>query len=1503
MSRTNLAYKRKWLLFSSALLLVGVVCLSVGLKSSRAAKKSESAATPQTPANLQGQPALDYLKKQGIYDQLRASMEAASYEIDRAPKDGLPRTLKGRRGGAEVYTASNAAQNLGAYFSDDRVMLQPLDDSRKAGAQASLQLRDYGYGSRMLSAVAGTMRIDGNRVEIIRELGGGQSSATDKSEAGGRGKITEWYINSKEGIEQGFTLDEPPGERQGSEPLRLRMSVTGKVGVEALDSGKAVALKGESGEVWLSYDHLLVKDARGRELSSRFEAGGREISLVVDDADAVYPLVIDPLFSQTKKITASDAATGDHFGLSVSISGDIMVVGASFKNSHTGAAYIYSRNQGGADNWGEVKKLTASDAVANDSFGCSVSIDGDTIVVGAYGLSPGAGAAYVFGRNQGGAGNWGEVKKLTPGDGEAGDKFGYSVAISGETIVVGAYSKAIGTGVAYVFGRNQGGADNWGQVKTFTSNDAAIQDFFGISVAINGDTMVVGADFKNSQMGAAYIFSRNQGGADNWGQVKKLLGSDTAVSNQFGHAVSIDGDTIVVSANQNNSNRGAAYVFSRNQGGTDNWGEVKKLTASDAAAGDAFGHSVSIDGDTIVTGADFKNSTTGAAYVYSRNHGGADNWGEVSKLVASDAAGGDQFGNSVAVDGNTIIVGAGSKSNLGAAYIFKLDQSITVNTRAPLTAEYGTQFTVAATASSGLPVTYTSSGACTNVGATFTMTSGTGTCTVMYNQAGDSNYNAAPQVIQTVSAQKTGVFSVTLSNLSHTYDGTAKFANVIINGPAGLAVVTTYRRNGILVAAPTDASSYAVSAIINDPNYIGSATGTLVINKANQTISFGALPAKTYGDAPLTVSATGGASGNAVTFGSRTPVVCSVSGNTVTILAAGTCTILASQADNNNYNAATNVNQSFAVAKAASTTTVTSSANPAGSGQNVTFTATVSSPAGTPTGTVTFRDGVSPITGCTDVALVAGQAACTTSTLTVGAHSITADYSGDINFDGSTSTLNAGQQVNPLISINDVSVAEGNNGTTNLVFTVTLSAASDLQMKVDYATADGTATVAGNDYFAANGTLTFVPGDLTKQITVQVQGDIVNEANETFLVNLSNPVNATISDNQGVGTILNDDGPGVQFGSNAYSFDEGAGHGNILVTRTGDLSTDITVDYVTSDLSGTTPCQTNNTGIASDRCDYGTAAGTLRFAAGESQKTISLILIDDAYLEPSEQLTIRLIKPIGAVLGSIDTSTITITDNDTQNATANPIDELDFFIRQQYIDFLGREPEAGGFSFWKARMTTSCPAGQTCDRTDTSQRFFQSDEFQERGFYVYRLYDAVLGRLPKYGEFVPDVARLNGPQTVQEQRLGKDAYLLDFMNEPEFVTLYGQYLSVNHLTATDAEGFVNALCTKSGIMPASKQTLINNLQTGVKDPAHTLEDFILTPEMSSIGTLYYDRGFITMQYFGYLRRDPDAGGFQFWVNQLIGPNAPHRQDYRFMVGGFLQSDEYRFRFALISNTP
>ena len=228
-----------------------------------------------------------------------------------------------------------------------------------------------------------------------------------------------------------------------------------------------------------------------------------------------------------------------------------------------------------------------------------------------------------------------ESAKLLASDGAEGDFLGWSVVINGNTVVVGAIDdddNGIDSGAAYVFERDQGGIGNWGQVTKLLASDGTTLDRFGNSVAISGDTVVVGApsdDDKGEDSGATYVFERDQGGIGNWGQGAKLLASDDAAADRFGVSVAISGDTMVVGAvfdGDNGIDSGSAYVFERDQGGTDNWSQVTKLLASDGAEGDAFGFSVAINGDTVVVGADFDDDNginSGSAYVFERNQGGS----------------------------------------------------------------------------------------------------------------------------------------------------------------------------------------------------------------------------------------------------------------------------------------------------------------------------------------------------------------------------------------------------------------------------------------------------------------------------------------------------------------------------------------------------------------------------------------------------------------------------------------------------------------------------------------------------------------------------------------------------------------------------------------------------------------------------------------------------------------------------------------------------------------
>ena len=390
-------------------------------------------------------------------------------------------------------------------------------------------------------------------------------------------------------------------------------------------------------------------------------------------------------FAKEIKRTPFDGAAGDEFGTSVAIDGNTMVVGANEDDDNgnkSGSAYIFDKLDGF---WVPIAKLTANDGADGDEFGRSVGISGDTVVVGADrddDNGSNSGSAYIYERNEGGINNWGEVTKITASDEAAEDRFGVSVGISGDTVVVGANrndDNGSESGSAYIYERNEGGNNNWGEITKITASDGADGEFFGESVGISGDTVVVGANFDDdngSFSGSAYIYERNEGGINNWGEVTKITASDGAFGDRFGESVGISGDTVVVGANGNSS--GSAYIYERNEGGINNWGEVTKITASDGAADDEFGESVGISGDTVVVGAngdDDNGSDSGSAYIYERNEGGINNWGEVSKKTASDGAASDLFGLSVRVSGDTVVVGANfdddNGSDSGSVYIYE----------------------------------------------------------------------------------------------------------------------------------------------------------------------------------------------------------------------------------------------------------------------------------------------------------------------------------------------------------------------------------------------------------------------------------------------------------------------------------------------------------------------------------------------------------------------------------------------------------------------------------------------------------------------------------------------------------------------------------------------------------------------------------------------------------------------------------------------------------------
>jgi len=497
--------------------------------------------------------------------------------------------------------------------------------------------------------------------------------------------IEETYLNGPLGVEQGFVIARAP-ERITAEPLSLEVQVEGSLHAE--DSGRGtVALRDDSGNVVLRYSDLLAHDAQGRDLRTAMRVEHGSIYLDIEDQAAEYPVTIDPLVwvPDDKMLAKNPGTVFDQLGNTIAISGDTAIVGAQGNDEKAvdaGAAYVFVRTMSG---WVQQQKLLASDAQAADHFGCSVSLDGDTIIVGAYGQDAGgksdAGAAYIFVRANG---VWTEQKKVAGNN--ADDYFGYSVALWGTTALVGAYgddTKGTMAGAAYVLNKDQGGANNWGASNKLIPDDGASQDNFGLNVALDLNTAVIGArgdDDKGSLSGSAYVYARS-GGV--WSLQQKLTASDGAALDYFGSSVSIDGDSIAVGAflaNLTNADAGAAYVFTRS--GT-TWTEQQKLVSPDPDTQDYFGVSVAISGDRLFVGAWADDPVVGmstlndggSAYSYTRTAG---MWSLQKKINASDATGGDGFGTAVALDGTTAIIGAPSDddvgTNAGSAYLLDKDQ-------------------------------------------------------------------------------------------------------------------------------------------------------------------------------------------------------------------------------------------------------------------------------------------------------------------------------------------------------------------------------------------------------------------------------------------------------------------------------------------------------------------------------------------------------------------------------------------------------------------------------------------------------------------------------------------------------------------------------------------------------------------------------------------------------------------------------------------------------------
>ncbi|MGI9107260.1 MAG: S8 family serine peptidase [Pyrinomonadaceae bacterium] len=357
----------------------------------------------------------------------------------------------------------------------------------------------------------------------------------------------------------------------------------------------------------------------------------------------------------------------------------------------------------------------------------------------------------------------------------------------------------------------------------------------------------------------------------------------------------------------------------------------------------------------------------------------------------------------------------------------------------------------------------------------------------------------------------------------------------------------------------------------------------------------------------------------------------------------------------------------------------------------------------------------------------------------------------------------------------------------------------------------------------------------------------------------------------------------VQFGAVNFTVSEGLARAEIIVTRDGDRTGTAIVEFKTVDDPAAIPCSVSN-GAAYARCDYATTVDAIRFQPGESEKRISIPLIADAHAESDEIVQLLLHDSFGATLGAQSRATLTITNDPAR--TDSPITSSPFFVRMQYLDFLNREPEPDGLVAWLG-VLERCPDvnnDPACDRLTVSASFFRSQEFQLKGYFVYLFYKVSLGRLPLYSEIIPDMRGVSG-ETADEVRAKRTAFADSWAQSAKFTDLYPA-------TLTPAQ-YVDELLRTAGVTltgAVTRETLIDDLQAGRRTRAEVLRSIVEHP---AVDTREYNGAFVAMQYFGYLRRDPEAQGYRNWLNYLNANPA----DFRTMVKGFANSTEYRLRFG------